>query len=236
MLGEVITKSKAAGACAILAGVILTIAGAPATNDDDASEDDGLLTPSDVTALTQRPIGYKDHRITSSRSIIHTDFHCCNQFVYVNDHAFLRVCGPSTRSAAYCALLFAIVFASVMAIKWYEREYPLLPDNATTKSANPMGSSASTFAPAADSSSQLESAAPVISAEQSTPVPAAWLDRVMAVVYPGSLGVDEGIAHLTMKVNGNAFSFIFLRISRRTQLLSSNTTPPRLPLYDIPYA
>lgn len=66
MLGEVITKPKAAGACTILAGVILTIAGTPATDDDGASEDEGLLTPSDVTALTQRPIGYKDYKITCS--------------------------------------------------------------------------------------------------------------------------------------------------------------------------
>jgi len=66
-----------------------------------------------------------------------------------------------------------------------------------------MGNPASAFASTADYSSQLESAASVSSrAERSTPVrvPAAWLDRVMAVVYPGSLGVDEGIAHLTMKV------------------------------------
>jgi hypothetical protein len=110
------------------------------------------------------------------------------------------------RSAAYCALLFSIVLASVLAIKWYEKEYPLLAKDSkenATKLANPMGNPASAFASTADSSSQLESAASVSSrAERSTPVrvPAAWLDRVMAVVYPGSLGVDEGIAHLTMKV------------------------------------
>ena len=110
------------------------------------------------------------------------------------------------RSAAYCALLFSIVLASVLAIKWCEKEYPLLAkdsDDNATKLANPMGNPASAFASTADSSSQLESAASVSSrAERSTPVrvPAAWLDRVMAVVYPGSLGVDEGIAHLTMKV------------------------------------
>lgn len=29
--------------------------------------------------------------------------------------------------------------------------------------------------------------------------PPEWLDRIMGLVYPGSLGIDEGIAHLTMK-------------------------------------
>merc|ERR1740138_325890 len=29
--------------------------------------------------------------------------------------------------------------------------------------------------------------------------PPAWLDDMMSLIYPGSLGLDEGIAHLTMK-------------------------------------
>jgi hypothetical protein len=57
MLGENITKAKAAGACTILAGVVLTIAGAPASGDDDAAEE-GRLTPSDVAALASRPVGF----------------------------------------------------------------------------------------------------------------------------------------------------------------------------------
>ena len=31
--------------------------------------------------------------------------------------------------------------------------------------------------------------------------PPEWLARVMSIVYPGSLGVDEGIAHLAMKAS-----------------------------------
>ena len=31
--------------------------------------------------------------------------------------------------------------------------------------------------------------------------PPRWLDRVMSLVYPISLGIDEGIAHLTMKAS-----------------------------------
>lgn len=71
MLGEVITKAKAAGACTILIGVILTISGTPATdNDDDASGEDGLLTPSNVAALAQRPVGY----------IGHSTLHFCDEY------------------------------------------------------------------------------------------------------------------------------------------------------------
>lgn len=58
MLGEEITKAKATGACTILVGVVLTIAGAPTSGDnDDASEEGGRLTPSDVAALASRPVG-----------------------------------------------------------------------------------------------------------------------------------------------------------------------------------
>lgn len=35
--------------------------------------------------------------------------------------------------------------------------------------------------------------------------PPVWLNRLMSLVYPGSLGVDEGVAHLTMKATLSMF-------------------------------
>ena len=72
----------------------------------------------------------------------------------------------------YFAFLFAVVLTSVGAITWYEKAFPLTSDSAEG-SKNPN-------APAASSLNR---------------VPPDWLDRIMALVYPGSLGVDEGIAN-----------------------------------------
>ena len=68
----------------------------------------------------------------------------------------------------YALALVLAVLASVAAISWYERAYPLA------------GVGGDAPAP---------------------PPPPRWLDRAMSVVYPGSLGLDEGVAHLTMKAS-----------------------------------
>jgi hypothetical protein len=85
--------------------------------------------------------------------------------------------------AIYCALLFFSVLASVALITWYEKAYPLLPPEHSEDSGK-------------DTDTILSPASPPASPPVLPPV---WLDRVMTVVYPGSLGMDEGICHLTMK-------------------------------------
>ena len=87
--------------------------------------------------------------------------------------------------AVYVALLVAAVLASVFAIRWYETAYPLAPDSPPTQGDG--GAALGTEASGGESLAGRR--------------PPAWLDTAMAVVYPGSLGVDEDIAHLTMKVN-----------------------------------
>jgi hypothetical protein len=94
--------------------------------------------------------------------------------------------------AAYVALLFGLVFASVVAISWYEKSYPLVPRQ-SDQAVNDLVAVSGEAAAAGDVT--IEAAALHL-----VRVPPVWLDRFMAVVYPGSLGVDEGIAHLTMKV------------------------------------
>lgn len=77
--------------------------------------------------------------------------------------------------AAYFAVLLSSVALSVLAILVYERRFPYV---ARVSESGPL--------PSAD-------------AKGSTAVPPVWLDRVMSFVYPASLGIDEGIAHLAMK-------------------------------------
>lgn len=84
--------------------------------------------------------------------------------------------------AAYLAVLLGAVAASVLAIREFEKRYPL--NLAKTRSAT-------IELDALDKCGGGGAAAP------GPPPPR--LDDVMAVVYPASLGLDEAIAHLTMK-------------------------------------
>jgi len=83
--------------------------------------------------------------------------------------------------AIYLPLLLAMVIASVVGIVLYERKYPALPATTdTVQTSDDAHSEPSALPPA-----------------QSRPPP--MLDRFMSLVYPLSLGLDEGICHLTMK-------------------------------------
>jgi NADH:ubiquinone oxidoreductase subunit 6 (subunit J) len=85
--------------------------------------------------------------------------------------------------AIYCVVLFGGVLASVATIIWYEKTYPLSPRVATEGGNN------------------IQSESEVTSLSVPISSPPLWLDRVMSVLYPGSLGMDEGICHLTMKAS-----------------------------------
>lgn len=73
----------------------------------------------------------------------------------------------------YIAALCSSVVLSVLAILAYEHRYPC------DRGSGP-------GPPSTDS-------------KATRAAPPAWLDRAMSVVYPASLGMDEGIAHLAMK-------------------------------------
>lgn len=108
-------------------------------------------------------------------------------------------------------MIFRIILCSVRSIVWFEKKYPLPSssrttnnegenttkegriekENETTSLAQHHNSSTENHS---DSDNETPSTTPVA-------LPPIWLDRIMAVVYPGSLGVDEGIAHLTMKAS-----------------------------------
>lgn len=81
--------------------------------------------------------------------------------------------------ASYLSVLFGIVCLSVLSIKWFEFHYPSrITDDAAVQPCE-----------TGESDKLLVEAVP------------SWLDTSMGIVYPGSLGVDEGIAHLTMKAS-----------------------------------
>lgn len=84
--------------------------------------------------------------------------------------------------AAWIAVLAGAVAASVAAIRAFERAYPL--DRAKTRSATV-------------ELDALEKSGRGAARPAGRPPPR--LNAVMAVVYPASLGLDEAIAHLTMK-------------------------------------
>ena len=69
-------------------------------------------------------------------------------------------------------LLAGTIGVSVLAIQRFEREYPLSEGKPDVEKQKPAKKH-----------------------------PSANLDRLMSIVYPGSLGLDEGIAHLSMKVH-----------------------------------
>ena len=81
------------------------------------------------------------------------------------------------------ACLLGSVFGSVVAIRAFERRYPL--DAGRTRSAT-------VELDAIDGAADAPQ-------EGKPEAPPAWLDGVMGLVYPASLGLDEAIAHLSMK-------------------------------------
>jgi len=110
----------------------------------------------------------------------------------------------------YVSALAAAVVGSVAAITWFERRYPttnaapggageLDGEDGQGNSSGPQVKDAE--AAAVMDEEEKEKKNGVDSTPTPTVAPPPCLDRVMAVVYPGSLGIDEGIAHLTMKAS-----------------------------------
>lgn len=100
--------------------------------------------------------------------------------------------------AIYVVLLISAVLSSVVAILVYEYKYPISHTPVAVISGGNSGDTApgdSDVQAATSGDHQL----PAASAGREARNPPRWLDRVMGLVYPGSLGLDEGVAHLTMK-------------------------------------
>ena len=133
---------------------------------------------------------------------------------------FLRPLGLS-----WFLVLVVAVLASVVAILWYERRYPFSPDASASEGSTPGGRSGTPGklkeSQSANDVSDVESvsggsvinATPAIQAfadaEESDAGSVSrssvdgekqgWLHRTMALVYPASLGLDEGVADLLIK-------------------------------------
>jgi len=134
------------------------------------SDVDTELTPTDIERLASRPVG-----------------------------------------AIYVCALVASVVGSVVAISWFDKRYPLPIPPPTeglvaTSSLDEMSSNSEAgrehgrgASPSASNESPPSDTSTPTTPPLSAAPPPAWLDRVMSVVYPGSLGLDEGICHLTMK-------------------------------------
>jgi hypothetical protein len=118
----------------------------------------------------------------------------------------------------YILVDISIVMCSVRSIIWFEKVYPLPKSTEASKLSDQVNTDQA-IAPnegeEEDESSAMTSnhhqqqnntnTNNTQSSDSSTTVPPPlWLDRIMAVIYPGSLGVDEGIAHLTMKASVRA--------------------------------
>ncbi|GAB5366495.1 hypothetical protein AAMO2058_001148300 [Amorphochlora amoebiformis] len=115
--------------------------------------------------------------------------------------------------ATWIAVLLSLVIFSIFVIRAYERRYPLrLPpgnrDKPETKSLPlpkfPRADSIDPNPGKSISVTQQSSVVDMLSREtqlRSPLRPQEWLDNVMGFVYPGSLGLDEGVCHLTMKAS-----------------------------------
>mmetsp|Transcript_39485 Transcript_39485/g.66189 ORF Transcript_39485/g.66189 Transcript_39485/m.66189 type:complete len:418 (-) Transcript_39485:50-1303(-) len=131
-------------------------------------------------------------------------------------------------ASVYVAILFSLVIVSVISIFLYERQYPgtaeshsekdvgaknmILRSNVTiplddhkkewingcssTKTQSPI-------APPGEKPQNVKRGEIAVTATTIAPVtvPPIWLDDVMGFLYPASMGMDEGVASLTMKAS-----------------------------------
>ena len=171
LLNETLTPPKLAGCGLIVAGVCLVVLGSP-------READVRLTAGDVVALLVR-VGAEsrwDWFHAAPRGVAAT--HPRTIHAVLSRKTEFSQARPV--GATYVACLVSAVLASVAAIRRYEARYPLarprVVDDDETKCDPEDG--------------------PVAKAVLRPP---RALDDAMALIYPGSLGLDEAIAHLSMK-------------------------------------
>jgi len=100
----------------------------------------------------------------------------------------------STVGLAYLGILIALVTISLVVIGMFEHCYPLRMDDVQEESFAILILKRPTQTVLQNDEAVSPGASP------------SWLNNVMGVVYPGSLGVDEGIGHLAMK----AFMVLFV--------------------------
>jgi hypothetical protein len=111
----------------------------------------------------------------------------------------------SVTGALYVTVLAVFVVSSVAAIMWYESLHKPCDCSIESGGQAEVVLSPHTMIPLHDSDSSLHAPppnlVPVVAEGRAEPPAGEWLDGLMGVVYPGSLGVDEGIAHLAMKAS-----------------------------------
>jgi len=111
----------------------------------------------------------------------------------------------SAGGALYLVVLVLAVGASVVSIIWYESMYG--KDNTDGDSAAVTATVGVEMTGVVGLSENIPVSVELGSGPDPDPdplggeaaAPPTWLDDIMGVLYPGSLGMDEGIAHLTMK-------------------------------------
>ena len=97
--------------------------------------------------------------------------------------------------ALYISILLSIVIASFIVINWYEMKFPSQENDKR----------ASKTEVTVDDIQQPEDESIALATPPSS---LAW---IMELVYPGSLGVDEGIAHLTMKASVSMYVMLHMK-------------------------
>jgi hypothetical protein len=113
----------------------------------------------------------------------------------------------SPLGAMYIATLLLGVLTSVCVITWYEGKYSAAPTSGEpmTQACTAKGQQGGSAQTATQTTGTVAVNGGNIGSsgneDITKSVPPEWLDRVMGLLYPGSLGVDEGIAHLTMKAS-----------------------------------
>jgi len=100
--------------------------------------------------------------------------------------------GTRPEAIAWMATLLTLTLASVAAIILMECTYPASAKFAAARAVEPVVGEAVAGEPVAEVAGSGGKAAPPRLAPP-------WLERVMTFVYPASMGVDEGIAHLWMR-------------------------------------
>lgn len=171
LLGEKLTPPRVVGAVVIFSGVVMCIIATPGNTETE-------FTPKKIEQLSSRVVG-----------------------------------------AFYVCFLGLIVLLSVFSISWYERKYPISSLNVSARSIPHQRTTDTSKNEVAFE--RIIRSVPTIHIDTDVDIgidididdaiilpdpspqysPPIWLDKIMCLVYPGSLGVDEGIAHLTMKAS-----------------------------------
>ena len=105
-------------------------------------------------------------------------------------------------AAVWLALLLLCVLASIPTILFFERRYPLSRSGSQTREASPDIIAGNELMPVGVDDVQVAARKPAAAIEVSSACssqPPRRLDALMAVVYPCSLGLDEGVADLLIK-------------------------------------